>query len=397
MRRSLVAVALVLTACNGEGQKVAPTPPTSSPAETTTSVLPDSTTTIRPTTTTTAAPTTTTTLPPLQSLRYQEVASLDFPVQVVALPDAEFSYIATKDGRVWAYDGTDVLDEPVLDINDRVRNSGEQGLLSITLDPNDGSRFYAHYSANDGDTVVSEFAFDAPSRVDPASEEVLLRLDQPARNHNGGMLQVYDGHLFVGLGDGGGANDRYGNGQNTGTLLGGLVQISLTGDPEPTLFQFGLRNPWRFWIDGDLVYISDVGQNAFEEVNVSPMTQGINYGWPITEGLHCFSPSSDCDTSGITLPVTEVSHGDEGTCSMTGGIVYRGSSIPEIDGHFFYSDYCGGYLRSIVYQEGEEVEEADWTGQVGVPGRVTGFGVDSQGEMYVTTTETVLVVVPVRE
>lgn len=345
---------------------------------------------------TTSQPTTTTTLAELQTLAYEEVANLDFPVQMTALPGADLSYIATKEGTVWAYDGSTVLDTPVLDISDQVRNDGEQGFLSIALHPEDTDRFFAHYSDNNGDTVVSEFTFSSPTEIDPGSERLLFTADQPASNHNGGMIDIREGDLFLGLGDGGGAGDTFGNGQNTDTLLGGLVRLSIDGDPNPVLWQYGLRNPWRFWFDSDLIYIADVGQNAYEEIDVAPMTKGINYGWPVTEGLHCFSPASGCDTSGLTLPVIEVEHGDAGTCSITGGIVYRGQDIPEIDGSYFYSDYCGGYLRSIVYQDGQVVAMTDWTDQVGGAGQVTGFGVDGRGEMYVATTETLLKLVPVR-
>jgi glucose/arabinose dehydrogenase len=315
---------------------------------------------------------------------------------LTALAGSELSYIAIKDGQVLAYDGSAVLEPPVLDISDQVRNNSEQGFLSIALHPDDESRFFAHYSDNNGDTVVSEFTFSSPTELDPGSEQVLFTIDQPAANHNGGMIQVADGSLFLALGDGGGGGDRFGNGQNTDTLLGGLVRLDISDDGDPQLFQYGLRNPWRFWIDGDLIYVADVGQSSFEEISVSELLEGVNYGWPITEGLHCYSPSSDCDTSDLTLPVIEVEYGDAGSCSITGGIVYRGQEIPEVEGRFFYSDYCGGYLRSFNYLDGEVVEETDWTEQVGVAGRVTGFGVDGQGEMYVATSEALLKVVPVR-
>jgi len=396
MRRSLlVLVAVLAVACEGSEPGADPTPPTTVDEQTTTTAEPTTTTTPAITTTTVAM--TTTTVAPLQSLAYEEVAAADFPVQITARPGDEISYVATKDGRVWGYDGSALSENPVLDISENVLHRGEQGLLSIVLHPEETTRFFAHYSANDGDTVVSEFSLVSPTEVDPVSEEVLLRLDQPARNHNGGMIQIHEGVLYVGLGDGGGANDRFGNGQNTGTLLGGLVRISLDGEPEPNLWQYGLRNPWRFWIEDDLIYIADVGQNSFEEVNVAQLVEGLNYGWPITEAGQCFSPSSGCDTAGLTLPVIEVAHGDAGTCSITGGIVYRGASIPEVHGHYFYSDYCGGYLRSFVFEDGEAVEPTDWTDQVGVAGQVTGFGVDGEGEMYLTTTDRVLKVVAVRE
>jgi glucose/arabinose dehydrogenase len=399
MRSITIVLAALLTACTG-GQELATT--TSADAATTTFPATTTPTTIaEPESTTSssgeAATTTTTTLPELQSLAYEKVADLPFPVEMTALPGAPLSYIATKDGRVWVYDGAKVLEDPALDISGQVRNSGEQGLLSIALHPNDPSRFFAHYSAGDGDTVVSEFGFTSDSDIDPGTERVLLRLNQPAGNHNGGMITFGPGDLlFLGLGDGGSANDRFGNGQNTDTLLGGLVTLQVDGDPNPTLFDYGLRNPWRFWFDDGLMYVADVGQNSFEEVNVAPIEAGINFGWPITEGLHCFRPPTGCDTSGLTLPVIEVAHGDAGTCSITGGVVYRGRAIPEIDGHYFYSDYCGGYLRSFRYDGSGTIDQVDWTEQVGAARAIPGFGVDGEGEMYVATTEELFKVVPVR-
>ncbi len=281
----------------------------------------------------------------------------------------------------------------VLDIRRRVRNSGEQGLLGLALHPTDPARLFVHYSDNSGDTVVSEFAWDGET-ADPGSERVLLQVDQPASNHNGGMIQFGpDGKLYLGLGDGGGANDQFGNGQNAATLLAGIVAIDVdSGDSRKVLS--GLRNPWRFWIDGESIVIADVGQNAYEEISVAALDSGANFGWPIMEGLHCFRPASGCDTAGLTLPIVEVSHGDRGTCSITGGIVYRGDAIPETRGRFFYSDYCGGWLRSV--DPSNPVDVRDHTGEVGVPGRVGSFGIDGRGEMYVLTGDSVLRVVAVR-
>jgi glucose/arabinose dehydrogenase len=380
----IVALATVF-ACTSAGE-LATTVPPSTVTSTSTTLLSNPTSSTSPVTT--SAPATTTTLPALQTLRYDHVADLPFPVQVTSSPGGARSYVITKDGRVWVLEDGSINRPPVMDIGSRVRDSGEQGLLSIALHPDDSNLFYLHYSANDGDTVVSEFRFRSPTLADPASERVLLRLDQPASNHNGGMIQfAEDGTLILGLGDGGGGGDRFGNGQNLDTLLGGLVALRVDGDPDPTLYSHGLRNPWRFWIDDGLVYIADVGQSAFEEVSVTRLAPGVNYGWPITEGLHCFRPSAACDTTGLTLPVIEVAHGDAGTCSITGGIVYRGSLIPELDGFYLYSDYCGGYLRGFRFEDGAAVDEIDFTDQVGVPGSVTGFGVDGGGEVYVATTE----------
>jgi hypothetical protein len=393
MRRSLVGLLVWLTACTTT-QEPAPTTPTIAPAITTSTT--PVVTTSAPVSATTVVPTTTTTFAPLQSLAYEVVADMSFPIQMV--PWAAFDLIATKDGRVWLFEttGDQVSEQPALDISDQVRNQGERGLLSIAVHPTSTDRLFVHYSANDGDTVVSEFRYDGGGGW--VDERVLLQVNQPAGNHNGGMLQFGpDGGLYLGLGDGGGSNDRFGNGQNTGTLLGGLVRIDVDDEnAEPELFQYGLRNPWRFWIADDLVFVADVGQNTYEEVSVVPFEEGINHGWPITEGLHCFRPSSGCDTTGLTLPVIEVRHGDAGTCSITGGMVYRGDDIPEIRGHFLYSDYCGGYLRSFRYVGGEVVGETDWTDQVGVPGSVVSFGVDGEGEMYVLTTSSVLRLTAVR-
>ncbi|HEY4606068.1 MAG TPA: PQQ-dependent sugar dehydrogenase, partial [Acidimicrobiia bacterium] len=331
-------------------------------------------------------------------LGYEAVADLTFPVQMTSRPGEEISYVITKDGRVWLFDGTTIAEQPVLDISESVRNEGEQGLLSIALHPSEPSLLYLHYSDVDGDTVVSEFTLTSSAQADPESERVLLQVDQPAGNHNGGMIlftpEPAGSQFLLGLGDGGGAGDRFGNGQNPDTLLGGLVQLNASGDPLPTKYAMGLRNPWRFWIDGSTIYVADVGQNTYEEVSVVDLAPGHNFGWPIAEGLHCFSPSQDCDTSGQVVPVLEVEHGDAGTCSITGGVVYRGSVLPQLDGHYFYSDYCGGYLRSMRYADGEATDLRDWTDQVGAPGGVTGFGLDGSGEMYVTTTDQLLRVIP---
>ena len=393
MRRALVIHIAVLVACTaGSDATTTDADPTSS---STTAPDPTSTTSTSTTTTSSTSSTSTTVpLPELIGLAYESVAELPFPVQMVPVAGTNSSLVATKDGRVWVFDGSNISEQPVLDISDQVLNEGERGLLSIAVRPDD-PLLYTHYTANDGDTVVSNFRGSMADGFDPGTETILLRHEQPAANHNGGMIQFGpDDALYVGLGDGGGGGDQFGNGQNQETLLGGLVRIDVAAEAEPTLYGYGLRNPWRFWIDGDTIYIADVGQRRYEEVTVAEMESGHNFGWPITEGSHCYE-SSECDTSGQVLPVIEIEHGDAGTCSITGGIVYRGTQIPEIVGHFFYSDYCGGYLRSINRQDGEWVE-TDWTDQVGVPGQIVGFGLDPAGEMYVFTTTEMLEVVPVR-
>lgn len=393
MRRPLLLVCLVVACTSGTQEPVATTvTPTTAPPETTSTTSTTSTTT---TITTITQPTTT--LLALRSLAYQLVADIEFPVEMTAAPGSDVAYLITKDGRVWLFDGFRVSSRPVLDISGRVRNQGEQGLLSLALHPADPTRLFLHYSATNGDTVVAEYAFVDQETVDRDSERILLRLGQPAGNHNGGMIDFgADGVLYVGLGDGGGADDQFNNGQNPDTLLGGIVALRVDGDPGPTLHSMGLRNPWRFWFDEGLIYIADVGQNSFEEVSVAAYDMESNFGWPVTEGLHCFRPPSDCDSTGHVLPVIEVRQGDAGTCAITGGPVYRGEDIPEIDGHYFYSDYCGGYLRSFRYDNGVLTDPTDWTDEVGIPGRVVGFGIDGRGEMYVATTDALFMVVAVR-
>lgn len=314
------------------------------------------------------------------------------PLYLIARPGDELSYVVTQDGRIWALVGDELDGDPVLDIRSRVRAEGERGLLGMALHPTDVNRLFLYYTANDGDGVLAEFRFDDATTIDPDSEEVILRFSDPASNHNGGMLLFGpDGFLYFGNGDGGGAGDPFDNGQKESGVFAKLLRFDVaTAEPEPEVFAIGLRNPWRFWIDGDLIYIGDVGQNEFEEIDVAEFGEsGINYGWPIMEGQHCYRPRSGCDGDGLVQPVIEVAHGDAGTCSITGGLVYRGSQIPELAGHYFYSDYCGGYLRSFRYDNGKAVDERDWTDDVGVPGRTTSFGVDGAGEIYLLTSNAV--------
>lgn len=336
---------------------------------------------------------------PLVSLAYEEFArGVPFPVFLTPLPGTGLLIIASKEGRLWLHDGVDLRQEPFLDIRNRVRDNREQGLLGVAFSPDfaESGRFFVHYTGAGGETVLAEFR--AVGMVAGADTEVVVyQLDQPAGNHNGGMIEFGpDGFLYMGLGDGGGANDRFGNGQNLDTPLGALLRFdtAVPGEvtpavgnpfPAPEVWSVGLRNPWRFSIDpqSGLILIADVGQRSFEEISVARLSEpGVNYGWPITEGLHCFRPSSGCEIAGLTLPVLEVTRGDGGTCSITGGVVYRGSLIPELYGHYLFSDFCGGYLRSFPLEGGFD-QPTDWTDQVGDAGSVTSFGVDAGGEVYV--------------
>ena len=349
------------------------------------------TTTVDPPTATTAPATTTTTLAPLQGLAYEPVATAGFPMALIPDPGGDRDLVLTRAGLVSDLATGDV----VLDISARTRTDGERGLLWGVVGPAElGNVLFLHYSDGNGDTTVSRFE-RAASGFDVDSERILFQADQPASNHNGGGLVYADGFLYLGLGDGGGANDQFGQGQNFDTLLGGIVRI----DPESgeaDLWAGGLRNPFRIWFDepSGTLAIADVGQNALEEVSIVVVDEQFrNFGWPITEGFSCFQ-ASNCDTAGITQPVLDISHGDAGTCSITGGVTYRGSAIPEIAGEYFFSDFCGGWLRSVPVEAPHEV--SDWTSDVGVPGQVVGFGTDRAGEMYVLTTGEILKVVAQR-
>ncbi|HJR92383.1 MAG TPA: PQQ-dependent sugar dehydrogenase [Acidimicrobiia bacterium] len=354
-------------------------PPT--PAEPTTSVVAE-----MPTSTSSV---TSTTLPELRALAYGEAIEADFPIVLTARPGDDFALLAERSGTIYRFADGKVGDQ-VGDLTGRTITNGERGLLGMVRHPQDDSRVFVHYSDPEGDTIVSEFRFDGI--VDVSSERVLLSVEQPAANHNGGMIQFGpDGALYVGLGDGGASDDAFGHGQNPDTLLGGIVRLDPEGG-DPRLWQYGLRNPWRFWIDGEDIWIADVGQDSYEEIDLAPIAaDGINYGWSIMEGAHCFN-SSSCDQEGLTLPLVEIERGDGGSCSITGGVVYRGTAIPELDGRFLFSDYCGGYLRSVD----RSGRVSDHTEEVGQAGAVVSFGMDGRGEVYVLTTDQVLPLVPKR-
>jgi glucose/arabinose dehydrogenase len=234
--------------------------------------------------------------------------------------------------------------------------------------------------------------------ADPTSAKTVLSVEQPFSNHNGGLITFGpDGMLYVGLGDGGSGGDPLNSGQDVGTLLGSILRIDVNaGDPyaipadnpfvnDPAardeIWAYGLRNPWRFAFDreADVLFVADVGQNSWEEVNAVPASAGaLNFGWRLMEGNHCFNPPS-CSPNGLVRPVVEYDH-DDG-CSITGGFVYRGAAIPSIRGHYFYSDFCSGWLRSFAIAGGQATDHTDW--DVGRVGNVVSFGEDATGELYV--------------
>ncbi|MFQ6029822.1 MAG: PQQ-dependent sugar dehydrogenase, partial [Dehalococcoidia bacterium] len=271
-----------------------------------------------------------------------------------------------------------------LDIRRQVDDGGnEEGLLGLAFDPNFSSNgfFYVYYTAaSPKRSIISRFAVspDNPDRADPASEVVILEVPQPFSNHNGGhLLFGPDGFLYIGLGDGGSAGDPQGNGQNPATLLGSILRIDPggtgrnrnysippdnpfvgSGGFREEIWAYGLRNPWRFSFHtatGDL-WVGDVGQNAFEEVD--RVLPGRNYGWNRLEGFHCFPASvRNCPPEGLALPVTEYSLGG-GNCAITGGYVYRGSRIPDLQGTYIYADFCSGRIWGLRHDGQGVTDEA---------------------------------------
>ncbi len=396
----LVALLIVAAACSEEQ----PAATTAAPEiVTTTTAGPPETVPTTIETTTTGAPkvststsTTTTTMPIAETeLQLTEIArGFEQPVLALSPPGDDRLFVVDQPGRVWVLAGEEP--ELFLDINEDVIYGGERGLLGLAFHPEFAAngRIFLNYIGDRGETRLVEAASDGTT-ADAASQQILLQIEQPARNHNGGMIAFGpDGYLWVATGDGGAANDRFGQGQRPDTLLAAMLRLDVSEpgaysipadnpfvDGEagaPEVYSYGLRNPWRFTIDGDVLYIADVGQRSIEEVNVSSIAgaKGANYGWPAFEGSDCFQ--GPCDLEGTVMPVVEYSHADG--CSITGGYVYRGSAMPELTGHYFYGDYCDGWIRSLSPQ-GETFE---WFGRSGSRA-ITSFGQDSAGEIYVVT------------
>lgn len=339
------------------------------------------------------------------------VDGLSGPTHLSAPPgDADRLFIVEQEGRVRIVREGTLLSEPFLDISSNVRTGGERGLFSIAFHPDYASNgyFFVNYTDDEGDTRVERYTVASdPDVADPASASLILGVDQPYGNHNGGQLAFGpDGMLYIGMGDGGdgdGPADPEGNGQNPETLLGSILRIDVDGGTPyaipadnpfathesyaPETWAYGLRNPWRFSFDrqtGDL-YIADVGDSDKEEVSFQPAASGggENYGWSIMEGTDCFDPPSDCDQSGLVLPVYEYSH-PEG-CSITGGFVYRGTELPELSGRYFFGDFCGGWIRSFRVEDGEAVDVVDHEPDFGTLSQLSSFGEDALGQLYVMT------------
>lgn len=335
------------------------------------------------------------------SVDFQQIGEgFSRPIAAVALPGDGRLLVVEKTGTVrFLTDGAP--GEVFLDLSGQVSNGNEQGLLDLVFDPGfaENGRFYVNYTDVEGDTQIA--SFHASNGVaDAASGTVLLSIDQPEGNHNGGWIAFGpDGMLYVGMGDGGGGGDQHGeigNGQDKNALLGKILRIDPNGEPyaipegnpfaagggAPEVFAYGVRNPWRNAFDGNLLYVADVGQNAWEEISVIDVTKdaGANLGWRTMEGRECYPAGSMCVQGGMVMPIHVYGH-DVG-CSITGGIVYRGAALPALQGRYFFADYCSGIIEGLRYENGEATAMFASEDSMGT---VTSFGTDADGEMLIVT------------
>jgi hypothetical protein len=341
------------------------------------------------------------------------VTGLDYPVFATSPPGDARLFIVEKGGYIRIVAGDTLQPGDFLDVHTLVSGGGEQGLLGLAFHPDYAGNglFYISYTNTAGDSRVVEYSVSSdPDVADAGSARTIIGVGQPYANHNGGMITFdADGYLLFGLGDGGSGGDPGEVAQDNTSLLGSLLRIGVDGDDFPSdaarnytippdnpfvgtsgadeIWAYGLRNPWRFSIDAgsDLLYIADVGQGSWEEVDVAPRSDAaVNYGWDNYEGDHCYSDpagATDCSTSGLTFPVYEYSHLDG--CSITGGYVYRGDELPQLEGHYFFADYCRGELRSFRYVDGVVRSDRNWSAEFGSLGSVTSFGLDSQNRIYI--------------
>lgn len=300
------------------------------------------------------------------------VEGLRAPVDVAAPGDGSGRlFVVEQAGVIRVVSDNTLLTRPFLDIRARISSGGERGLLGLAFHPDfpTDPRFLVNYTDLDGDTVIAEYRLDAgqPSIGDPQSERILLQIDQPFPNHNGGAVVFGpDGMLYIATGDGGSGGDPQGNGQRLDTLLGKVLRIDVDRPPDgvgepyrvpadnpfvatagalPEIWLTGLRNPWRMRFDPETadLWIGDVGQGEWEEIDVARAGEsGLNYGWNRMEGFHCFEPSRGCDEAGLTLPIAEYGH-DLG-CAIVGGVVVRDPAQPLLDGGYLFSDACSGNL-----------------------------------------------------
>jgi len=381
-------------------------PPTATPTQT--AVMPSEVTATPELTETVMMPIVvaeTTAPPPLEQLNLtlKPVASgFAKPLYLTHAHDQRL-FVVQQAGQIMIIEGGVTRPTPFLDIKTRVGSNGnEQGLLSVAFHPNyqKNGLFYVNYTNLEGSTTIARYNVSAdPNVADEISEQILLTIPQPYSNHNGGhILFGPDGYLYIGMGDGGAANDPHNNGQSLNTLLGKILRLDVdTGSPygvpqdnpfittaaaRPEIWSYGWRNPWRMAFDaatGDL-YVADVGQNQYEEVDVELAGSGggQNYGWRLMEASHCFNPTS-CDpaTLKVVMPIAEYPHSQG--CSVTGGYVYHGTQFPQLNGVYLYADYCTGTVWGLRHEADGSWSQAELLASGKI---ISSFGLDAAGELY---------------
>ncbi|MEE9516697.1 MAG: PQQ-dependent sugar dehydrogenase [Candidatus Adiutricales bacterium] len=338
-----------------------------------------------------------------QNIELFTVASgLSHPVAITHAGDGTHRlFITLQEGRIMVLSGNEVLPDPFLDIRTLVLSGGERGLLSVAFHPDYATNglFFVNYTNTSGNTVIARYSVSSnPNVANPNSASIILTQAQPFANHNGGQLNFGpDGFLYIGMGDGGSGGDPQNNAQNLGTILGKMLRINVdqglaysippdnpfagSATARREIWALGLRNPWRFSFDrltGDM-FIADVGQISFEEVNFQPSSSsgGENYGWRFMEGLHCFDPPVNCDNGHLTPPILEYDHSLG--ISITGGYRYRGSQNPSLVGTYFYADFGSGRIWGA-----SQDSLGQWTTEVVLDTNlsITTFGEDEAGELY---------------
>ena len=311
-------------------------------------------------------------------------------------------FVVEQTGRVRVFVNADTssVARLFLDLSSVVNSGYELGLLGLAFDPNFATNryYYVYYTiSNPLRSRVSRFTADAqdPDATEAGSQQDVITIAQPAGNHNGGQIAFGpDGHLYIALGDGGGANDTGNNAQNRANLLGNILRIDVRTLPymipadnpyvgnqlgyREEIYAYGLRNPWRFSFDSVTGYLwcGDVGQNQWEEIDI--IEKGKNYGWRIMEGFHCRPPTTGCDTTGLEPPVWEYDH-DGGGRSVSGGYVYRGSRLPGLVGTYLYADFLTGEIWGLDYTSGGTAKNVLLTTSTGI----SSFGIDEANEVYI--------------
>ncbi|HXO84563.1 MAG TPA: PQQ-dependent sugar dehydrogenase [Gemmatimonadales bacterium] len=351
--------------------------------------------------------------PPPPVVQLRAIGTYSQPTYVAAPPgDTARVLVTERTGRVWLLKSSVQQARPFLDLRGKIDSLDENGLYSLAFDPNYATnrKFYAFYTNLDGDIRIARYFVSAtnPDTAEWAADTILAiphpvaGFTLPFGNHHGGQLQFgpLDGKLYVSVGDGGCCGDPQLNGQRRKTLNGKLLRIDVSGGTgytvpadnpyatdtsfAPEIWSWGFRNPWRFSFDrltGDL-YIGDVGQDAWEEVDATAgpnAGKGVNYGWSMYEGTHCYH--APCNSSGITMPVVEYAHAP--ACSVTGGYVYRGTRVTQLIGQYLYADLCTGFVGSFQLSGGVATHQTNWTSQLSPGGSIVSFGEDARGELYI--------------